>query len=517
MKRILIPIGGVAAMLLLAACTQLIIPPSPSSGGIQHPTGFTPMLVVRYHTIAQSEGDEGEIVQRPQFRSLVYRPGGSDFFGYEGWDQLEVPRNSENIANWLNVTLDRAATVVVIWEGNAGWLSGWNRIGEIAGKGVFRRNLGAGEFTLGSPGEGNDAYTVLFAEDDGQPSSAPPLPDGIDEADRPVPNAACPEWVDNLYLATGPDGLMYESWHPQIDPVYWCYFEHEHGSDPALVDYTPAFRYVADKNFGQNEQHEGFKGYAIQSIETETGQSYHWYVNIHSTTSAISRACARQHTVVIAVIDANTGELVAELGYKGDYGEVRSNQGDHTLIQPTFSGSCPDQQGISSELDGSGDDFEKRVRVANVGGMSNSGYESWRGGLHSTLGFSYSGSSGLHLDIRNPMTSCDTLACSGSISTGDNATRRTIRFSRVTLDGDADTVRLLDLADGVRDGVFYTDPYGFEPRDASDPNAIRQYIRPGLLATIDGHFASEDAWRGLMLSGAHVEDLELESGIGSAN
>ena len=83
----------------------------------------------------------------------------------------------------------------------------------------------------------------------------------------------------------------------------------------------------------------------------------------------------------------------------------------------------------------------------------------------------------------------------------------------------SDSVRLV-LAGGGEfegDGVFYTDPYGFEPRDASDPNAIRQYIRPGLLATIDGHFASEDAWRGLMIQGGHVEDLELEGSIGSTN
>ncbi len=224
---------------------------------------------------------------------------------------------------------------------------------------------------LGSPGEENDAYTVLIGESDGQPSSLPPLPAGIDEADRPTTNAACPGWVHNLYLAAGPDGLLYEGWHPQIDTVYWCYFEHEHGGDPSMANYGAAFRYVADKNYGQNEQHEGFKGYVILNVEAETGKRYHWYVNIHSTTSAISRTCARQHTVVIAVVDAQTGELVAELGYKGDYGTVRSNQGDNTLIQPTFSATCPDQQSIDNELEGTGDSFVKRVRVANQTGVGN--------------------------------------------------------------------------------------------------------------------------------------------------
>ena len=140
-----------------------------------------------------------------------------------------------------------------------------------------------------------------------------------------------------------------------------------------MANYGAAFRYIADKNYGQNEQHEGFKGYVILNVEAETSKRYHWYVNIHSTTSAISPTCARQHTVVIAVVDAQTGELVAELGYKGDYGTVRSNQGDNTLIQHTFSATCPEQQSIDNELEGAGDSFLKRVRVANQAGVGNGG------------------------------------------------------------------------------------------------------------------------------------------------
>ncbi len=518
MKRLWTVAAVSATLLVLAACANfVIIPPIISDGVAAHPTGFDPALLIRYHRISEHETEEGEIEQTPHYSGIGYHPRQSGYLGYDNWDVLEVPRDSSGINNWLHLFLSRDAVLVVIWEEYAGWLSGWSQEGEIAGRTVYRRSFGAGEVVLGSPGEENDAYTVLIGESDGQPSSLPPLPAGIDEADRPTTNAACPGWVHNLYLAAGPDGLLYEGWHPQIDTVYWCYFEHEHGSDPSMANYGAAFRYIADKNYGQNEQHEGFKGYVILNVEAETGKRYHWYVNIHSTTSAISRTCARQHTVVIAVVDAQTGELVAELGYKGDYGTVRSNQGDNTLIQPTFSATCPDQQSIDNELEGTGDSFVKRVRVANQAGVSNGGYENWRGGLNTTVGLSYNGSSGLALDIRNPMTSCDTFTCTGAISTGSNATRRTIRFSHMRIDANTDTVQIFDALDGTVDGVFFTDPYGKLPRNEGDPDAIRQYIQPGLDISIDGGFATEDAWRALYVLNAHPEDLELEGSLGSIN
>jgi hypothetical protein len=436
-----------------------------------------------------------------------YVPGGSSLAGYEGWGLLELPRSSSNDAAWLHLTLARPARIAVVADETLGWLRGWYRAADVGGAHVFIRNLPAGTTTLGPPGDGNPAYGVLLAEAGGVVPTAPPLPGGISEAQRPVPNAPCPSWLHDLYDAPGPDGAPYETWHPQIDPVYWCTFTHEHGADPSLVGYAPAFRYVADRNSLQPEQHEGFKGYALPGVPSEDGQVYDWYVTIHSTTSNLHRACARHHTVVIAVMDAGTGTLAAQLSFKADFGATRSNQGDHPLIQATFT-TCPDQQSIAAATDN-----EKRLRVANQPGMDPGGYETWRGALAPTLGMRVPYGPGLTLDIRDPMTACDTLACAGAISTGSKGTLRTLRFSHLHLRYAVDSVRLLDAYDGSLDGVFYTDPYGTDPRAADAPDAVWQYLRPGLDASIDGFFASEDAWRGLYVRDLHPEDLELEDGL----
>ena len=115
------------------------------------------------------------------------------------------------------------------------------------------------------------------------------------------------------------------------------------------------------------------------------------------------------------------------------------------------------------------------------------------------------------------MTSCDTFSCTGAISTGSHATRPSIHFNQMRIDANTDTVKVFDALNGSVDGVFYTDPYGKLPRNEGDPDAVRQYIAPGLDITINGFFATEDAWRDLYFLNAHPEDLELEGSIGFIN
>lgn len=125
----------------------------------------------------------------------------------------------------------------------------------------------AGALTLGAPEGADRNYRVLLAEADGRPSPAPAVPVGLEV---PVPNGACPAWVHDQYAAEGHDGRTYRSWHPQLDPVHWCAFGHEHGSDPGPIGYAPTFEYVAAHR-PQSEMHEGFKGFAIE------GDGVDWY------------------------------------------------------------------------------------------------------------------------------------------------------------------------------------------------------------------------------------------------
>src|SRR5690349_23145276 len=76
----------------------------------------------------------------------------------------------------------------------------------------------------------------------------------------------CSAAVHDAYRVQGPDGQWYASWHPQIDHYSNCRFDHEHGSNPALVgpvtwDYgsslVPAYGYVSGKA-NESEGHAGF-------------------------------------------------------------------------------------------------------------------------------------------------------------------------------------------------------------------------------------------------------------------
>ena len=78
-----------------------------------------------------------------------------------------------------------------------------------------------------------------------------------------------------------------------------------------------------------------------------------------------------------------------------------------------------------------------------------------------------------------------------------------------------DTVRLLD-AD--LDGTFYTDVYGKNVRQPTDPDAVKQFIKPNLnILGPDGGYETEDAWRGLYSERGDAPRTELEDSLGQTN
>jgi len=48
----------------------------------------------------------------------------------------------------------------------------------------------------------------------------------------PGPRDDCTAEIHNKYSVVGPDGKLYPTWHPPIDPVTGCSFGHDHGRDP---------------------------------------------------------------------------------------------------------------------------------------------------------------------------------------------------------------------------------------------------------------------------------------------
>jgi hypothetical protein len=511
----------------LAACGQsqppaVVLPevqPRLSSEGVKHPTDLPHTLVQRFYKIGEDKREK-EIRLEANYRDLTYSPRSVNFVGYEGWDLLTVPKSDSARADWLRIKLNRAATVVVTWKLSAPWLADWTPSTEISGGfKAYKKSFPAGEFQLPSPGKGKEAYKVLFAENDGKPSVAPGLPAQASVgAVLPQPNTGCPDWLHHLYEVTGIDGKKYDSWHPQIDPVYWCYFKHEHGSDPALIGYEgAALEYVA-KLFGdQAEIHEGFKSFVIRDDTTGVG----WYINVHAETGFEHRVCTQNHTVVIAAVSLKNGELLAELGFKGDFGaSITNNQmgGKNFVIQKTTlqGGKCADQQAIFDVTQTAKSKSAKRIRVA-ADGFGNNGYEGWDGGIQKELGFSFPDwNAGLAIDIRNPSTACGTLTCETLVrNSNDHGDARTIFMSGLKLV----YKKILDEVNGsAADGYFYTNLYGTVPFDKDGPGRIRQFVKPNTnLSLPDGFYTTEDAWRGLYVKDGNVEHTELENALGEIN
>jgi hypothetical protein len=514
-----------------------IQPTLSSENAVSAALGVQPRLVAKYYRINPHERDaEGgkskELKLEAFYDGVKYQPNGSAFPGFEKWDVLELPGwwSESTRADWMRVSLNRDATVGILAAKRLPWMDATWVEGLLPDKNTktFKKSFPKGDVKLGSPGKaGTDkAYTVVFAEANGTATSAPTLATNAPAGSTlPVANETCPAWLDSLYSTPGPDGVMYKSWHPQIDPAYWCYFRHEHGSDPALVGLPGwALEYVAAKNNNQMEIHEGFKGIAIR--DTEHG--YGWYFNVHSETHDLHRVCTQKHTVVIIVTDLKKtypDNIVAQLGYKGDFGASQINQdiaGKHPLIQGT--GTCAKQSDIEAAVQG---EYFKRIRVKNAGdGQDRNGdYEKWQGGLNPTLGMDVAdwfdgGSEKGHefpkfeIDIRNPSTTCSDLTCSQTVTNDSHGDERTLFVPNMTLKYNG-TVKLLD-PDG--DGTFYTDVYGKVARQATDSDAIKQYMKPGLnILGPDGGYETEDGWRGLYGERADAPRTELENALGLTN
>ena len=93
------------------------------------------------------------------------------------------------------------------------------------------------------------AATVACAGDDDGASPEPIVATGPSRAFSlwtPGPNDTCTKEQHDAYSVVGPDGKMYPTWHPPVDPS-GCSFGHEHGRDPRGSD---LYRIVGDMPLG---------------------------------------------------------------------------------------------------------------------------------------------------------------------------------------------------------------------------------------------------------------------------
>ncbi len=438
-------------------------------------------------------------------RALLNNPG-----PYAGWDALLTPNEPEDqvfgSSDWVTLRLNRQATLAIVWRGGPvvpSWLASWSRGDDVVIDGqtvpTYKKVVAAGESTLGGvyqPGEPFSTYrntfTVLFAEANGTPPAPPPVPAG---REVPRPNETCPTWVHDQYVTTGPDGRLYPTWHRQIDPIYWCYFRHEHGSDPELFNpgYKPAYGYVTAAA-GASEGHAGFKSYVFDS-----GTGYRWLISHHFGTASIDRACARFHALDIAVANPGTGEIGADLHLMGDYGMSVVN----ATGQEMTPAACP-MQATQAQADGS--NGLRKLPVQSAGTIF---YEPWRVDSHDNiLGFH---PMDLTINSRNPVAICNTPACDQAIITGETGS-----FRFVSRENAGPSV----VAE-AQTGSFYTDPRGRAIRQAGQAGAIRQYVKPGFSATggTGPMCFTLDPWRARYVCSSPLleVDLNLEGALRSPN
>lgn len=166
------------------------------------------------------------------------------------------------------------------------------------------------------------------------PAAAPPrsvlgaaIVDGVDTgaaANRPARRGAlvrpldvvkpeilgtCPAHVHDRYVAFGPDGRTYRTWHPQVVPLdpaapngATCRFAHEHGDDPStsLADPSPPlFGYLAAMH-GMEEPHEGFKVFVVnRGVTNDEGRTATTSTRVmtHMGTGGPRRFTLRHHTL----------------------------------------------------------------------------------------------------------------------------------------------------------------------------------------------------------------------------
>ena len=130
------------------------------------------------------------------------------------------------------------------------------------------------------------------------PGTVPPTP--------PLPGAnppLCSQALHDSIVVRGPDGNVYPTWHPPIDPATGCSFGHEHGADPrgSLANGSmPPFGYVTAVAGQPTEPHEGFKVFIVHA-----GTRYEQKVApadmrlvFHMGTSRIGRYGTRFHSMI---------------------------------------------------------------------------------------------------------------------------------------------------------------------------------------------------------------------------
>lgn len=490
-------------------CPDAAVPRDQMASFLGRALGLVPgtrTIVGGFYQMLEYEND-GETIEYADPERMMYIPRGAangldvelhedvwfwnddiieDIGTYAGWDILITdpgwPHYEMDRDDFLWLDLNRSATVALAWVDQGpvpGWLSTWTLRGTVVVEGmnapVYETVLPAGEHWLPSPGgtpeDRKEVYFLMFAEADRTPSATPDTPNG---QALPATNTTCPDWVHDRYTTLGPDGSVQPTWHPQIDPVFWCHFNHDHGSDPSIIPGSPrvGYMYVSDQlveyeGAAPEAPEQGFKEFIMHHPD----QPYWVRFIVHASTSEVRRICARFHTMYVEVYD-EFGNQTYSTGFKTDFGHAESTD--------TF-------EQIADDCAEGPDEFVRRIRTDPS--FDNFNYENWNTtpGTDQTrrLGTEFN----FRFDIRDPMSACTDITCADSVQLTNPAPTEDEPYGGApegTYARHSTTRRTMDPTDFVfsdqltpESGEFFTDPYGNGVVSETTPGAVRTYIEPG--------------------------------------
>jgi len=387
-----------------------------------------------------------------------------------------------------------------------------------------------------------EKYTLLFAqnvEDIILPFEEPSVPEPYtafvgDEFDaRPVvqpimdipeANKWCPTWLHDLYVTpsrstdseqklTG-EPAYWRTWHPMIDPYYWCYFDHEHGSYPG--NYRPMFEYTAWKKYDEEshtgrqlESHAGFKVFSFQVPKKhENDENRAVVATLHQHLSTVRRISARTHTMIFSVLNMDKDwEIEMELHFKMDFGPALATYANKST-KPLTEEDWKIKQEMDNKKVNAGrrinvldlthfpDSVDRKFKTRNnaktLKAVSKGIYEQWKGTLN-TCSFSNSRRNfGFLFETRDPGTSIKNIESFGLQTLSGKSVNRLLKVRRVPL-----TIGLEYCTfDKPVKGKFYTDPDMTTVKGGFGVNNVRQYIKEGFekIELPSGKYVYENDW-----------------------
>ncbi len=188
-----------------------------------------------------------------------------------------------------------------------------------------------------------------------------------DDGGSALAGQPCPNWVHDQYVATGPDGRLYPTWHPPVDPASGCTFDHEHGDNPngnpAMRGRNVVFCYLATFT-GNCMPHTGYKVFAWENISSTNGPAHNGasvVMVLHQGTSVAGRFTTPFHDIEIHYYNpedgreahiymlAPFGDLLVGCGANDPDMELRLSQADAPGARQVAADKCFNSPNIPYE------------------------------------------------------------------------------------------------------------------------------------------------------------------------